>query len=115
MEQEKVDELVERFYSHLTRESYFHTMFSERKVDVEKLKERQKVFISSLINGGTPERNRTDVKQVQERHPFSTTPEHAKTWLSLMEKTMDEMQFAAPDKQSLMVKMNHLMDSMMKK
>ncbi|HET7657600.1 MAG TPA: protoglobin domain-containing protein, partial [Bacillales bacterium] len=115
LEQEKVDELVERFYSHLTKESYYSAMFSERKVDIEKLKERQKVFISRLINNETPDTDHENVKRVQDRHPFHTSPERAETWLGLMEKTIDEMGFDKEIKNVLMTKMNNLMASMIRK
>jgi len=46
LEQEKIDELVERFYNYLTKESYFSSMFTKRNVDINRLKNRQKIFIS---------------------------------------------------------------------
>lgn len=111
--QEKVDELVDRFYVKLTKEDYFSTMFAERNVDIEHLKERQKIFISRMINDNTPEEDQGNHKQVQKRHNFHTTPERAKLWLDTMESTIDDMDFAPEVKDSIMTKMNLLMGNLL--
>lgn len=115
MKQEKINELVERFYSYLTKEPYFRSTFAERNVDIDKLKERQKIFISQLVNDNTPGIDQDHAKQVETRHWFRTTPERAKIWLDLMEKAVDDMQFQPEIKERLMHKMNFLMDRIVKK
>lgn len=115
LEQDKIDELVERFYSRLTKDSYFSSMFAERNIDIDKLKERQKVFISRLVNESGAGENRDDVKQIKERHPFHTNPEQAKNWLNIMEKSISEMELAHEVKGPLLTKINHLLDRMIKK
>lgn len=54
LEQGKIDEVVERFYSKLTKDAYFSSMFAERGVDINLLKSRQRVCLvnkdSSKVN-----------------------------------------------------------------
>jgi truncated hemoglobin YjbI len=50
LEQEKVDELVDRFYNKLLKDSYYISMFKERNVDIEVLKNRQRIFINRLVS-----------------------------------------------------------------
>ena len=53
MKKEQVDELVERFYQRLSNDPHFSNMFAERKVNLNWLKERQRVFITRLANTQT--------------------------------------------------------------
>lgn len=115
LKQEKIDALVERFYGYLTKEAYFSSMFAERGVDIDQLKERQKVFISRMVNDDAPGIDQENAKQVKARHGFRTTPERAKIWLDLMEKAIDDMQFSPEIKELLMKKMNVLMDQIIEK
>lgn len=110
MDENRISQLVERFYSHLTKEPYYRTMFAERNVDIAKLKERQKTFIFRLIHENTHETGQDKVEQVQSRHPFHTTPENAKVWMDTMRKTMDEIELEVEIKETLLTKMQFLMD-----
>lgn len=110
--EDKIDELVDRFYVTLAKEDYFKSMFSKRNVDVEKLKERQKVFLARLIKEDSQEIAPTDVERVEKKHPFHTTPEHAEIWLSLMERTMNEINLEKEIRATLLAKMNGFMDKM---
>ncbi|RNF40350.1 OsmC family protein [Planococcus salinus] len=107
--QGKIDELVEKFYQKLMEQPYFSSMFAERNVSVETLKERQKQFISKLANENAPDKNHSDIEQMKKRHPFSTTPERAEIWLNLMEETMTEIQLPQATIELLVGKMNRLM------
>ncbi|WP_226035177.1 globin domain-containing protein [Aquibacillus saliphilus] len=114
LEQMKVDELVDRFYSKLTKNYYFSFMFAERNVDIDILKNRQKIFINRLLNHDRSEEEQDTAEQVQKRHSFHTTPERAKIWLNTMESTMDEMKLDHEVRVTLLTKMNFLMDKLIK-
>ncbi|AQQ52366.1 OsmC family protein [Planococcus lenghuensis] len=107
--QEKIDVLVDDFYAKLVKDPYFSNMFAERGVNVEVLKERQRIFISRLINGNPTDGNQSEKEQVQKRHSFSTTPERAEIWLGLMGETVRETDFPESVKENLMEKMGELM------
>ena len=119
MGEERIAELVDRFYSHLTKDPYYSSMFVERNVDMDTLKERQKAFISRLVNGDSSQENQSgdqsEVEQVQRRHPFRTTPEKAKIWMDTMRKTMDEMRLEQEIRELLLTKMQLLMDKIIRK
>lgn len=66
MEQEQINELVERFYVRLLKDPYYSTMFADRKVDLAVLKERQRAFIARLANPETLKEDHGEVHQVQE-------------------------------------------------
>ena len=90
MEQEQVNELVDRFYARLSKEPYYIKLFSERGVDLEVMKERQRAFIARLANTrfSTAE---SESQQVRSRHSFAVSPDAADNWLGHMETTMVEM------------------------
>lgn len=115
MSEKRLSELVERFYSHLTKDPYYRNMFAERNVDINVLKERQKLFIARLIHENSQEAGQDKVEQVRARHPFHTTPENAKIWMDTMRKTMDEIALEAEIKERLLAKMQFLMDKIIKK
>ncbi|OEH93801.1 protoglobin domain-containing protein [Bacillus solimangrovi] len=108
----QINALVETFYRHLLEEQYFSEMFEKRQVNIEVLKERQRVFIMSLVSDG--ENGEEEVSQVQTRHPFQTTPERAKIWLQIMKESMIEEQFDEELQQHLLQKMKRLMTSIVK-
>lgn len=108
MNTEQINKLVERFYTRLTQDSYYSTMFTERKVDIELLKERQRAFIARLANTGTPKDDHAHVQQVQERHHFGMNPERAAIWLSYMEETMVEIGLTPDIMTPLLEKMRFL-------
>lgn len=112
MKQEQIDELVEQFYQRLVEKSYFDRMFAEKKVDLNVLKERQKAFIYKLIQGDSAASGHEGVKQVQERHPFRTTPERAEIWIGTLRETMDEMKFEKEVKEPLLEKIQFLLNKM---
>ncbi|WP_057766466.1 protoglobin domain-containing protein [Cytobacillus praedii] len=115
LEQEKIGELVDRFYSKLTKDSYYSTMFAERRVDIELLKSRQRSFISRLVTDDSPADDERNVKQVNERHPFQTTPERAGIWMSTMEETIHEMEMEESIKLMLVEKIGKLMNYLINK
>lgn len=112
--EEQIYELVERFYSKLTKDAYFSSMFVERGVDIELLKSRQRVFINRLVNVEQEFSHENNVKQVHERHPFQTTPERAEIWLNTMEQTMNEMDLQESVKTTLLEKISFLMKKLIK-
>ncbi|MGM0876685.1 MAG: protoglobin domain-containing protein [Bacillota bacterium] len=111
LEQGKIDELVERFYSKLTKDSYFSSMFAERGVDIELLKSRQRTFISRLVSEDSSKAQADNVSQVNERHPFQTTPERG-IWIHTMEEAMNEMRLDDSNKELLLEKMKFLMNKL---
>ncbi len=113
--QEQIDELVERFYARLVQDSYYSRMFVEKKVDLDVLKQRQKVFIARLVHGGALQEDQDEVKQVQERHFFGIDPQRAETWLQHMMLTMEEMGLAPGLKDPLLDKMQFLINKMIEK
>ncbi len=114
MRQEQIDELVERFYAHLTQDAYYSAMFAERKVDIALLKERQRAFIARLANPEKIEDGHGEVRQVQERHHFGVDPRRAETWMALMKKTMEEMELEPDVMEPLLEKIQFLMGKMVK-
>ncbi|MFE8697229.1 protoglobin domain-containing protein [Cytobacillus sp. FJAT-53684] len=115
LDQEKIEELVDRFYSKLTKDSYYSVMFAERGVDIELLKSRQRSFISRLISDDSPADDEQKVKQVNDRHPFQTTPERAGIWMSTMEETINEMEIEESIKLRLLKKIGSLVDHLINK
>jgi len=109
--QEKINLLVDVFYSKLTKESYYSKMFEERGVDIELLKERQRSFISRLANE-SDEDGKTN--QVKERHPFHTTPERAAIWMGTMEEAMNEIELDKDVKKNLLEKIGSLLNNIIK-
>jgi truncated hemoglobin YjbI len=112
LEQKKVDELVERFYSKLIKDSYYSSMFAEGGVDIELLKSRQRTFIGRLVSQDAPQEENTS--QVNERHPFQTTPERAEIWMRTMEETLNEMRLDDSIKDHLLGKIRFLLDKLIK-
>ena len=113
LSQDKVNELVDKFYINLTQDPNFSSMFKERNVDVEKLKERQRSFISRLANEDTPQDDVNHVKQVQQRHAFQMSPERSEIWFNIMTRTMDEIGLANEIKDPLLKKIGFLMKTML--
>jgi truncated hemoglobin YjbI len=113
LEQEKVDELVERFYSKLIKDSYYSSMFEERGVDIELLKSRQRTFISRLVSEDAS-KDQDNVSKINERHPFQTTPERAEIWMNTMEETLNEMKLDDSIKEHLLEKIGFLMSKLIK-
>ncbi len=111
MEQEQVDELVDRFYARLSKEPYYIKLFAERGVDLEVMKERQRAFIARLANTrfSTAE---SESQQVRSRHSFAMTPEAAEQWLTHMKATMAEMELDAAVKETLLKKIEALARNM---
>ncbi|GHH98941.1 truncated hemoglobin [Neobacillus kokaensis] len=109
LEQEKVNEMVERFYDKLLQDSYYVSMFKERNVDVEILKERQRVFISRLVSEDSAQEQGKQANQVKERHPFQISPERAAIWFGKLKETMDEMEMDPSVKERLKEKVEFLL------
>ncbi|WP_338788445.1 hypothetical protein [Metabacillus sp. FJAT-53654] len=114
LEQVQIDEVVERFYSKLTKDAYFSSMFAERGVDINLLKSRQRVFIARLVNTDSSKDQAINISKVTERHPFQTSPERAKIWLDTMEETLNEMELNVSIKEHLLSQMNFLMNKILK-
>jgi truncated hemoglobin YjbI len=115
LEQEKIAELVDRFYSKLTKDSYYSAMFAERGVDIELLKSRQRSFISRLVIDDSPADDERNAKQVNKRHPFQTTPERAEIWMRTMEETINEMEMEESIKLILVDKIRKLVNHLINK
>lgn len=113
--QEKIDELVDRFYSKLIKDSYYSAMFAERGVDIELLKSRQRSFISRLVSEDSVTNDEKHVEQVNARHPFQTTPERAGIWMGTMEETINELEIEESIKQILLEKIRTLMNHLINK
>ncbi|MDQ0200245.1 protoglobin domain-containing protein [Neobacillus ginsengisoli] len=107
--QEKVDELVERFYEKLLKNSYYISMFEQRNVDIELLKSRQRTFIYRLVTEDSSQDQENHVSKVKERHSFQMAPERAEIWMSTMKETMDEMTLDDTIKENLVGKIEFLM------
>lgn len=112
--QEKVDELIERFYDKLLKDSYYISMFKERNVDIELLKNRQKIFINRLISEESIQEQGSQVSQVKERHPFQISPDRAAVWFSRLKETMDEMDMDLNVKEHLKKKVDFLLNKIIK-
>jgi peroxiredoxin-like protein len=91
MEPEQINELIERFYIRLMQDEYFSNMFQERKVDIDLLRTRQRIFIARLARTVPEAAVQDQVKQVQERHHFGMNADRAAEWLGYMEETMLEI------------------------
>lgn len=112
--QDKVNELVDRFYDKLLKDSYYVSMFNERKVDIELLKDRQRIFINRLLSEEDSQEHDTHVTQVKERHSFQIAPERAEIWFGTMRETIREMELAVQVKEQLITKIEFLLKKMMK-
>ena len=110
LEQEKVNELVDRFYDKLLKDSYYINMFNERNTDIELLKERQRVFINRLVAGKSDQEQGKQVSQVKERHPFQIAPDRAAIWFGKLKETMDEMDMDVSVKKQLTEKVDFLLN-----
>ncbi|OIK09150.1 hypothetical protein BIV60_24720 [Bacillus sp. MUM 116] len=109
LEQEKVNELVDRFYDKLLQDPYYVSMFKERSVDIEVLKNRQRVFISRLVSEESAQEQGKHVSQVQERHPFQIEPERGGIWFSKLKETIDEMELDRSAKERILKKVEFLL------
>lgn len=114
LETEKVDELVDRFYDKLLKDSYYISMFKERNVDIELLKQRQRIFITRLVSDDSTQEHDNQVSQVKERHPFQIAPERASVWFSRLKETMEEMDLDDRVKEHLITKVDFLLSKIIK-
>lgn len=106
LEQEKVNELVDRFYVKLLQDPYYVSMFKERNVDIEVLKNRQRDFISRLVSEESAQEH---ISQVQERHSFQIAPERALIWYTKLKETVDEIELDGSTKERLLQKVEFLL------
>lgn len=114
LEQEKVNELVYRFYEKLLLDSYYINMFKERNTDIELLKNRQRVFINRLVSEESAQDQGNQVSQVKERHPFQIAPDKAEAWFGKLKETMDEMDLDDCVKEHLKEKVDFLLNKIIK-
>ena len=110
LDQEKVNELVDRFYEKLLKDSYYVNMFNERNTDIELLKNRQRVFINRLVSEESTQEHGEQVSQVKERHPFQIAPERAGIWISTMKEALDVMELDNHVKEQLLEKIEFLLN-----
>ncbi|MDP5274473.1 protoglobin domain-containing protein [Chengkuizengella axinellae] len=114
VESHKIKELIDVFYSHLLQDQYYTKMFKDRNVDIDVLKARQRTFIRNLLSNEN-ETSHEEHQQVKSRHSFGTTPENAKTWLNLMNKSMIEVELEEVIRKHLINKMSDLMTTIINK
>jgi truncated hemoglobin YjbI len=114
LDQEKVNELVDRFYDKLLKDSYYINMFNERNTDIELLKNRQRVFINRLVSEESTQEQGEQVSQVKERHPFQIALERASIWFGKLKETMDEMDLDVSVKEHLKEKVDFLLNKIIK-
>ncbi|WP_223596581.1 globin domain-containing protein [Neobacillus bataviensis] len=114
LEQTKVNELVDCFYDKLLKDSYYVTMFKERNVDIELLKNRQRVFITRLVSDASEQEQSKQESQVRERHPFQIDSNRAGVWFGKMKETMDEMDLDSDVKKHLIEKVDILLKKIIK-
>lgn len=112
--QDKVDALVEQFYSYLLKEEAFTKMFEQRQVDIEQLKDRQRTFIARMVNETSGDAHQSQQSQVKSRHKFQMDSERAHIWLRLMMRAIDDMAFPADVTETLKQKMDAFVQGMLK-
>ncbi|NIK11497.1 OsmC family protein [Alkalibacillus almallahensis] len=110
LDQNQIDELVETFYQRLIDIPAFQSLFQERDVDVEKLKERQKTFLAQVADEG--EDQEALLEQVQQRHTFDTNSERSQMWLDTMRETLHDMELSPELSDRFMNKVNDLFNRM---
>jgi truncated hemoglobin YjbI len=110
--QDKVNELVNRFYEKLLNDTYYVSMFNERNVDIELLKGRQRVFINRLLIEENSQEHDSQVTQVKERHSFQIAPGRAEIWFGMMKETIGEMELDDHVKEQLINKIKFLLEKM---
>lgn len=110
LDQKKVNELVDRFYDKLLKDPYYITMFKDRNVDIELLKDRQRVFINRLVTEGTAVDQGKQASQVKQRHPFQISPERAEIWFQTLKDAMYEMDLDVTVKDRLTEKVDFLLN-----
>ena len=110
LDQMKVNELVDRFYDKLLKDSYYISMFKERNVDIELLKDRQRVFINRLVTEENSKDQDKQASQVKERHPFQISPERAEIWFQTLKDAVNEMDLDVSIKDKLIEKVDFLLN-----
>jgi truncated hemoglobin YjbI len=110
---QQVNDLVDRFYTRLVQDDYFHRLFSQRGVDLELLKERQRSFIARIANPAPEQERHGEVGQVRERHHFGISREGSERWFAHMTDAVGEMELEPESKQALLQKIQFLMNKML--
>jgi truncated hemoglobin YjbI len=114
LEQEQVNELVDRFYDKLLKDTYYINMFNERNTDIEMLKSRQRVFINRLVSDESAQEEGKQVSQVKERHSFQIAPERAAVWFGQLKETMEEMDLDVCVRDLLIEKVDFFLNKIVK-
>ncbi len=112
VDQALIDELVDRFYDKLMKETYFQQLFAERNVDLEHLKQRQRVFLRKLAEDHDSEE---DTDTVYSSHRFDVQKEGSEIWMNLMEETIREVNFPEKTKETLIKNIKFLVNQLLKK
>jgi truncated hemoglobin YjbI len=110
---QQVNELVDRFYARLVEDDYFHHLFSQRGVDIELLKERQRSFIARIANPASSQERQGEIGQVRERHHFGISREGSERWFAHMTDAVGEMELEPKSKQALLQKIQYLLKKML--
>jgi truncated hemoglobin YjbI len=109
---QQVNDLVDRFYTRLNQDEYFHQLFDQKKVDVELLKERQRSFIARMANPASEQERQGEVGQVRDRHHFGISREGSERWFAYMTEAIGEMDLPPESKQALLQKIQFLLNKM---
>lgn len=112
LQQETIDELVERFYDKLTKDEYFITLFSNKGVDIENLKNRQRVFLARLASNEAPKSEERVTNQVKKTHSFHISQDGATRWMNTMIETVNELDIRDEQKRTLIGRIRHLLTQM---
>lgn len=86
---EKLHELVDTFYSHVSKHEELSTLFPE---DLTETTRKQKQFLTQFLGGPNLYTKEHGHPMLRARHmPFVITPKQAENWLACMQKAMDDV------------------------
>ncbi|MCP8968319.1 globin [Ectobacillus ponti] len=86
---EKLEQLVDTFYSHVSRHPDLSPIFPS---DLTETARKQKQFLTQYLGGPSLYTEEHGHPMLRARHmPFDITPKRAAAWLSCMQRAMDEV------------------------
>ncbi|HJB78023.1 MAG TPA: globin [Candidatus Nosocomiicoccus stercorigallinarum] len=87
--EEKIEELVDRFYDYVDKDSRMRFLFPE---DLTETRHKQKLFQIQFLGGPNLYNERFGHPMLKMRHmPFKVTEEARDAWLDNMSKAMDDV------------------------
>ena len=97
---ERLQELINRFYARVFESPVIGTLFN--RTDAETIKDKQYCFLTQLLGGPQRYSEKYGQPKMRMRHfPHAITQEAKDEWLSLMEKSINELEMSKELKKAL--------------